>query len=63
MLEVERLAGRVVFVSEGRVVADGTPAQVAQHFGRGDLESVFLHLAGVERPTDHDRSPQTEHPV
>jgi ABC-2 type transport system ATP-binding protein len=63
MLEVERLARRVVFVSEGRVVADGTPAQVAQHFGRGDLESVFLHLAGAEGPVEHDRTPQTEHPV
>jgi ABC-2 type transport system ATP-binding protein len=63
MLEVERLARRVVFLSAGRVVADGTPAEVAQHFGRGDLESVFLHLAGADRPPDHERTPQTEHPV
>jgi ABC-2 type transport system ATP-binding protein len=65
MLEVERLCARVVFVSAGRVVADGSPADVAGHFGRGDLESVFLHLAGTELPAerDHDRMPQTEHPV
>ncbi len=63
MLEVERLCRRVVFVSAGRVVADGTPAQVAQHFGRGDLESVFLHLAGSDAPVDRDRTQQTEHPV
>jgi len=45
MVEVERLCERVVFVSAGRVVADGTPAQVAARFGRDDLEGVFLHLA------------------
>src|SRR5436309_7013311 len=37
MLEVERLCRRVVFVSQGKIVADGTPAQVAARFGRGDL--------------------------
>jgi ABC-2 type transport system ATP-binding protein len=45
MLEVERLCDRVVFVSGGRVVADGKPAEVAATFGREDLEGVFLHLA------------------
>ncbi len=45
MVEVERLCERVVFVSGGRVVADGTPQDVASHFGRDDLEGVFLHLA------------------
>ncbi len=45
MVEVERLCQRVVFVSAGRVVADGTPDDVAAHFGRADLEGVFLHLA------------------
>ena len=46
MLEVERLCERVVFIAGGRVVADGTPADVATLFGHGDLESVFLELAG-----------------
>jgi ABC-2 type transport system ATP-binding protein len=45
MLEVERLCERVVFISAGRVVADGPPAAVAARFGRDDLEGVFLHLA------------------
>jgi ABC-2 type transport system ATP-binding protein len=45
MVEVERLCERVVFVSGGRVVADGKPAAVAAFFGRADLEEVFLHLA------------------
>jgi ABC-2 type transport system ATP-binding protein len=45
MVEVERLCERVVFLSAGRVVADGAPAQISERFGRDDLEGVFLHLA------------------
>jgi ABC-2 type transport system ATP-binding protein len=45
MIEVERLCERVVFISGGRIVADGSPQQVAARFGREDLEGVFLHLA------------------
>jgi ABC-2 type transport system ATP-binding protein len=45
MLEVERLCERVVFISGGKVVADGTADEVATRFGRDDLEGVFLHLA------------------
>ncbi len=47
MLEVERLSERVVFLAAGRIVADGSPAEVAERFGHGDLEGVFLHLAGT----------------
>ena len=45
MLEVERLCERVVFVSRGRIVANGSPHDVAGQFKRDDLEGVFLHLA------------------
>jgi ABC-2 type transport system ATP-binding protein len=45
MVEVERLSERVVFIAAGRIVADGKAADVAAHFGRDDLEGVFLHLA------------------
>jgi ABC-2 type transport system ATP-binding protein len=47
MVETERLCQRVVFISGGRVVADGPPAAVAERFGHGDLEGVFLQLAGT----------------
>jgi ABC-2 type transport system ATP-binding protein len=46
MVEIERIAERVVFLSAGRVVADGSPGEVAARFGHDDLEAVFLHLAG-----------------
>ena len=48
MLEVERLCERVVFIAGGHIVADGTPDEVAAMFGHGDLESVFLQLAGTD---------------
>ena len=51
MIEVERIAERVVFLSAGRVVADGPPDEVAARFGRDDLEEVFLHLASERQAT------------
>ncbi|HWW53471.1 MAG TPA: ABC transporter ATP-binding protein [Acidimicrobiales bacterium] len=48
MVEVERLCERVVFISTGRVVADGSPAQVAADFGHEGLEGVCLQLAGEQ---------------
>jgi len=62
MAEVSRLCERVIFLSQGRVVADGTPAEVTTRFGRSDLEGVFLHLAD-ERLPEHERpgNQQTDH--
>ncbi|TML29924.1 MAG: ABC transporter ATP-binding protein [Actinobacteria bacterium] len=45
MVEVERLCERVVFLSAGQVVANGTPAQIIDRYGHDDLEGVFLHLS------------------
>jgi ABC-2 type transport system ATP-binding protein len=45
MSDVERVCERVVFLSHGNVVADGTPREIADAYGHGDLEGVFLHLA------------------
>jgi ABC-2 type transport system ATP-binding protein len=45
MAEVERLCERVVFLSHGRIVADGSPAEVSAAHGHDGLEGVFLHLA------------------
>jgi ABC-2 type transport system ATP-binding protein len=50
---VERIAERVVFLSAGRVVADGPPDEVAARFGRDGLEEVFLHLASERQASEH----------
>jgi ABC-2 type transport system ATP-binding protein len=47
MLEVGRLCERVVFISAGTIVADGSPEEVAAQYGHEDLEAVFMQLAGT----------------
>jgi ABC-type Na+ transport system ATPase subunit NatA len=45
MLEVERLSTRIVFLHEGRIVADGPAREIVQHYGKKDLEEFFVALA------------------
>jgi ABC-2 type transport system ATP-binding protein len=59
MTDVEEVCERVLFLSHGRVVADGTPAEIAAQYGHGDLEGVFLHLAGDHEPAGQQ---QSDHP-
>lgn len=64
MVEIERLCERVIFLSAGKVIADDTPVAVAEQFGRGNLEDVFLDLAGAGRdPEDRHRTQETERPA
>ncbi|MEN3306985.1 MAG: type transport system ATP-binding protein [Micromonosporaceae bacterium] len=44
MVEVERLAQRVVFMSAGRVLVDGPLDAIAAQLGQSTLEDVYLHL-------------------
>ena len=48
MTDVERTCERVVFLSRGKVIADGKPDEVAAVFDQPDLESLFLHIASEE---------------
>lgn len=48
MTEVEDLADRVVMITGGRVVADGTPEALKQRAGSHNLEEAFVALTGVE---------------
>lgn len=45
MAEVERLADRVIMLEKGRIIADETPAELIERFGRTTLEEVFLDIA------------------
>jgi ABC-2 type transport system ATP-binding protein len=66
MTEVERVCERVVFLSGGRIVADGPTAELVARFGHVDLEATFVHLAtrgrlGVE--ADLAGHQQTDRPA
>jgi ABC-2 type transport system ATP-binding protein len=45
MVEVERLAERILFVAGGRIVADATAEELRAQFGAEDLEEVYLKIA------------------
>jgi sodium transport system ATP-binding protein len=45
MQEVERLCDRVIVVSHGRHVAEGTVAELCAQAGTADFEDAFVHLA------------------
>jgi ABC-2 type transport system ATP-binding protein len=45
MTDVERICERVVFIAAGRVVANGSPTEVAAGFGLSNLDEVFRHVA------------------
>jgi ABC-2 type transport system ATP-binding protein len=45
MAEVERMATRVIMLEKGRIIADETPQELIQRFGRANLEEVFLAIA------------------
>ena len=41
---VEQVCDRIYILAEGRLVADGTAAQIGREAGADDLESAFLRL-------------------
>lgn len=48
MKEMQELSDRVLFLRQGRVVAEGRPEDVVRSFRGGDLEEVFLNVARGE---------------
>lgn len=53
--EAARLADRIGILHQGRLVAEGTPAELAASHGGGTLEDVFMTLTG-RRLDDADAS-------
>jgi len=51
MDEAERLCDRLAIVDAGRIIAEGTPAELTTSFGVAHLDDVFVRLAG-RRLTD-----------
>ena len=44
--EAERLCDRIAFIHDGRIVAQGTSAELADEFGVANLEDAYLELVG-----------------
>lgn len=49
MTDIERLCRRLIFLANGRIVADGTHDEVAAHYGTENLEATFLSIASEAR--------------
>jgi ABC-2 type transport system ATP-binding protein len=45
MREMEEMSDRIIFLSRGRVIAEGTADMIKAAYGETDLEQVFLRLA------------------
>ena len=48
MAEAERLCARIGFLAHGRLVAEGTTAQLMQRAGTATLDDAFIKLTGEE---------------
>ena len=46
MEEAERICDRLAIMDDGRIVAEGSPAQLRERRGQPNLEGVFLELTG-----------------
>jgi ABC-2 type transport system ATP-binding protein len=44
MEEVSKLAHRVIFISHGRILAEGSPDELLRKFGSESLEALYLQL-------------------
>lgn len=45
MRDIEEVCDRIIFIHQGRVVTEGTPAEVVARFQRSSLEDVFIDIA------------------
>jgi ABC-2 type transport system ATP-binding protein len=52
LVEEAEAADRVLVLHQGRLLADGTPSQVAQALGGGALEEAFIRATAPARPME-----------
>ena len=62
MGEVERLAHHVLMLRQGRLVDQGSPAELLARYGRDDLEDVFLDIARDRRRPEPRRMTPARRP-
>ena len=48
MLEVEYMCHKVALINQGLVVAEGTPRDLIEEYGKQNLEEVFMEVTQVE---------------
>jgi ABC-2 type transport system ATP-binding protein len=44
MLEVELLCDRIALIDDGKIVAEGTPAELKERYGANNIEEVFVRV-------------------
>jgi ABC-2 type transport system ATP-binding protein len=54
--EVEALCERVVVIARGRIVGEGTPAELGARLGQSRLEDIFLELVRAADPGARERA-------
>ena len=52
MDEVERLCDQVAIIHRGSILAAGSPAELMESQGVGDLESAFVRIVGEQALMD-----------
>ena len=52
MEEAEFLCDRIIMIYQGRIISEGTPEQLKQETGKGNLRDVFAQLMEKEGMTD-----------
>lgn len=45
MYEVEKVCDRVLFISHGKILLEGTPLELPQKYGKKNLEELFIMIA------------------
>lgn len=45
MRDVQEVCDRVLFLNRGRVIAEGSPAQIVEQFEQSSLEDAFIYIA------------------